>query len=521
VITTSLPDPYIKVYRNTGVRDHNGLPVLELAQKIKMPEHVNRTGYPGIRVSDWFGDGRPTVLFSYTGDALFVWHSTSSAGEDPRFNDPPWRLLLENGEPVVGNWAFDLCDWTGERRRDLVIGDLNLPFPCLRLYQNTGTPEEPVYRDAGRLETFRCAGFSIPRWAEDDAFHGLLIGGDDSCMRYWERTGRDEDGRPQFVDRGHLMGCPARVSSGGYSGPVACDWDGDGDWDLLIGNEMGFVHLCENVGTKERPVFKPGAPLRTVDGKLLRIMREDILHDADGERYCGQVKVVFADWDMDGLPDLILGNNTNRIFFCKNVGKPDRPEFAQPVAIEVEGAADPFSWRCRPSVVDWDGDGLPDLVAASSQHEICLFRRYRDTATGALKLSPGEPLLYEDDEVITQRSIKPAIYNPPLIEIEVCDWNKDGHWDLLVASNVHVNYLENVGSNARPRFRRPVLLATPDGPIHISHHEMSPCAVDWNGDGELDLLVGGESGFVYFFDRRCLEGKMETAEVGEIEGNRR
>ena len=187
------------------------------------------------------------------------------------------------------------------------------------------------------MEAFRCVGFQIPRWTEDEAFCGLLIGGGDSCVRYWERTGRDAEGLAQFVDRGLMMGHPAQVSSGAFSSPAACDGDGDGDWDLLIGNEMGFVHLCENVGTKERPVFEPGKPLKTVDGAVLRIMREDILHDADSERYCGQTKVVFADWDRDGLPDLILGNNTNRIFFCKNVGKLHQPQFTQPVAIKVEG----------------------------------------------------------------------------------------------------------------------------------------------------------------------------------------
>jgi hypothetical protein len=537
LITMSLSDEYIRIYRNTGVRDGNGLPVLELAQKIRQPGGVNRTGYPGIRVLDWFGDGRPTLIITHTGDALFVWHCTSSAGEEPRFEGSAQRLLLEDGDPVPGNWSFDLCDWTGEGRRDLVMEDLNLPFPCLRLYQNIGTPQKPVYRDAGRLETFRRTQFPLPRWAKDDAFHGLLMGGDDACIRYWEMTGRDKMGLPQFVDRGHLMGRAARVSSYEYSSPMACDWDGDGDWDLLIGNDMGFVYLCENVGTKERPVFKQGTPLTTVDGELLRIMREDVLHDADGERYCGQTKVVFADWDGDGLPDLILGNNTNRIFFCKNVGKPhgiekliqggkpNHPEFAKPAAIEVEGVADPFGWRCRPSVVDWDGSGLPDLVSASSQHEICLFRRYRDPATGELKLSPGESLVYENGEIITPSNLRPADYNPEwgtpyahCLFIDVCDWNGNGKWDLIVTCNWHINYLENVGDNAHPRFRLPVALATPDGPIHhISRHEIVPCAVDWNGNGQLDLLVGGESGFVYFFDRRCLEGKMGTAEVGKLE----
>lgn len=161
VITISLADEYIKIYRNTGVRDHNGLPVLELAQKIPQPKCVKHTGYPGIRILDWFGDGRPTLIVSCTGDAVFISQCTSPAGEEPRFDDPPRRLLLENGDPVAGNWSFDLCDWTGEGRRDLIMEDLNLPFPCL-LYQNTGTPQKPVYRDRGAIGSIPVRRVSDP-----------------------------------------------------------------------------------------------------------------------------------------------------------------------------------------------------------------------------------------------------------------------------------------------------------------------------------------------------------------------
>ncbi|MCD6335723.1 MAG: hypothetical protein J7M27_10400, partial [Candidatus Latescibacteria bacterium] len=55
--------------------------------------------------------------------------------------------------------------------------------------------------------------------------------------------------------------------------------------------------------------------------------------------------------------------------------------------------------------------------------------------------------------------------------VDVCDWNGNGKWDLIVTCGWHINYLENVGDNAQPRFRDPVPLSTPDGPIrHISRH---------------------------------------------------
>ena len=42
-------------------------------------------------------------------------------------------------------------------------------------------------------------------------------------------------------------------------------------------------------------------------------------------------------------------------------------------------------------------------------------------------------------------------------------------------------------------------------PISVSHHETSLKAIDWDQDGKLDLITGGESGWVYYFHRSTLE----------------
>jgi len=41
-----------------------------------------------------------------------------------------------------------------------------------------------------------------------------------------------------------------------YSSPITCDWDNDGDKDLLVGQFFyGYISFYENIGTNHAPVF--------------------------------------------------------------------------------------------------------------------------------------------------------------------------------------------------------------------------------------------------------------------------
>jgi hypothetical protein len=164
-----------------------------------------------------------------------------------------------------------------------------------------------------------------------------------------------------------------------------------------------------------------------------------------------------------------------------------------------------FSFRARPAPTDWNGDGLVDLVAGhtgarnrndSPDISVCRYMRYRD-ARGVLKLGKPEILHLEDGSEFRT----PIPYQHGF---EVADWDGDGKLDIL-ANQKCINVLyRNVGSNAAPRFRRE-LLKFYGGQISVSHHETSLKAIDWDRDGTLDLITGGESGMIYFFRRATLE----------------
>lgn len=74
------------------------------------------------------------------------------------------------------------------------------------------------------------------------------------------------------------------------------------------------------------------------------------------------------------------------------------------------------------------------------------------------------------------------------------DWDGDGDLDLLVNSR-NINLIENMGTvNGVTTFQD-------RGALHsrrLAGHTTCPTVVDWNKDGILDLLAGAEDGRFYY-----------------------
>ena len=346
------------------------------------------------------------------------------------------------------------------------------------------------------------------RFVANGLFSGLLVGSASGGRIYfYERDASVENplAASAFIDRGPLFGEGPRLRGEGYASPFPCDPDGDDDVDFIIGDEPGFIRFAENVGSRSKPRFLPPRPLYS-DGSPIRIWRENLLHDRDLEMWCGQTKPILVDWDDDGAPDLIVGNNTNRLLFLKGMGG---GRFESPQEIRVRGDAFPFAWRKRPFAVDWNRDGRLELIAVDKRQRICLFDRTDDP----LLLERGVVLRYIDGEEITTNSIPPGIYRNPVVCLWACDWDRRGLTDLLVSSNLETSILRNAGIEGQLVFHRPSPLSTPEGIIRIGHHETSVAAVDWDLSGDLDLIIGGESGSLYFFRRDYLDGTTHKCRV--------
>ncbi len=208
------------------------------------------------------------------------------------------------------------------------------------------------------------------------------------------------------------------------------DWNKDGKKDILAGEGRGIIQIHLNIGSNDEPKLAAARRVEA-DGKRIEPGRA-IAKEVNGELFFDKIvggsdplaktqsKIRMADWDDDGLMDLLVGHTYNVILY-RNVGKPNTPKFLAPVKIEIpEGR---FPSGPGPFVVDWDGDGKKDLLTGNGRVGATL---YRNIGTAkAPKLAEGEPI------ELKGKGFEKGYRN----RIDVTDWNNDGKLDILVGSN--------------------------------------------------------------------------------------
>jgi hypothetical protein len=529
---------FITFLKNTGLKTPGGMPLLKESGHYPAGE-ITQDGYvPSLGCEDLDGDGRVDLLGVRTSpdgavrevSVFFYKNKGGRPGEPPELG-PPTMLRLTDGRPLLATQsahAVSFGDVDGDGRIDIIGNDLS-PAQTYWFRNTGGSP--PLFQDR-QLKSFFSERLRGWRWVRWKAGEGLLaLDWADLFLR------SVRDGWPIFLRAGKVMVERGPLRGGAQEKPEWVDWDGDGDFDLVAGEFAGTIHLYENIGSASKPRFR--APVLVwAEGRYIQITRDGVFGGKHWHGMAGYPSVACVDWNRDGLFDLVVPNETNRVFWFRNVGWRGHPLFGSRKQILPDGFTDspeklertrklaedrnvpnhpypleediPFFWRTRLAIADYTGDGLEDIIAVNGVRNLVLYERYK-AKSGGLGLRSGRQLFFDDGT---------PIQNPRYIKLRNVDWNSDGLVDLVATQNLFSDdqrsllFLKNVGTKTAPVFARPEAIKFWGNTIRYSSHGLQPSFIDWDGDGYLDFVGCNESGLFVLFRHATLTQSRPRVEAG-------
>lgn len=441
------------------------------------------------------------------------WLRNQQTTDEPEYTSP--QQLTAGDEPVdvYGMPSPCIADFDSDGDLDLLCGEFLDGFTY---FQNTGNrtdarlaPERRLVAPNGQplhmdLQMIVPVALDWDRDGDVD----LIVGDEDGRVAFVEHTGRVSDGLPIFHAPRYFQQHADEVKFGALVTPFSFDWDGDGDEDLLCGNTAGYIGLIENLDGGNPPRW--AAPVRlTVDEEPIRIQAgKNGSIQGPCEAKWGYSTLSVADWDADGLSDLVVNSIWGRVEWYRNIGTRQQPRLAKAQHVRVNWPGTPpkpawnwwdpkpdelaTQWRTTPLATDWNADGLCDLVMLDHEGYLALFERTRQGAR--LVLQPGQRLLVDE-------ALQPIRLNDGYAgksgrrKLALADWDGDGRVDLLV-NGKNADWWRNVRSL---KDGRTVLRSM--GPLaeqELAGHTTSPTTVDWDRNGVPDLLIGAEDGYLYY-----------------------
>ncbi len=447
-------------FERTGITEKVALPV---NAKFYKPTGTAKGGprmrHNQWRLADYDGDGLQDLVVGIEDWSFYGWDNAWSAvgawqngplhgfvhifrgAAEGMFAEP----FLIPGVDTFGCPSPNFEDFDGDGDLDLLCGEFLDGFTY---FENTGSRKAPRY-SAGRwlgvrmdLEMIVPVAFD---WDKDGDFD-LIVGDEDGRVAFVENTGKLVERTPVFAPPVYFKQEADTLKCGALATPVGVDWDGDGDTDIVSGNTAGYIEFFENLGGT-----KWAAPRRLeADGKPFRVMAgANGSIQGPAEAKWGYTTFSVADWDGDALPDIVLNSILGDVVWLRNIGTRTAPKLAAPQPLEVE-------WNGPQPALAWG------------------WRRPQGNA------------------LLTQWRTTPVVF----------DFNKDGLPDLAMLD--HEGYLAffpraRVGGKLVLQAPRRAFVDESGAPLRLNAKAAGGsgrrklCVTDWDGDGKFDFLLNSSN----------------------------
>ncbi|QHI69046.1 LamG-like jellyroll fold domain-containing protein [Tichowtungia aerotolerans] len=463
-------------YNTIGYTYESGFDLDQMVQWVKLD--FDHDGDNDLMISGGYDDMQRWLAYDSSGNWLggkmhgHIYYVENTGSDfSPVYGAA--EKLQAGGETidVYGMPTASYCDWDNDGDIDIVTGEF---LDTFTYFENTGTPAVHSFA-AGRLlshngETIHADGEMLWTTAIDwdkDGDVDLLVGEESGFIALMENTGQFVNSTPVFLPPTFFQQKPHQVKIGSMATPCSYDWDADGDEDLICGDGLGRISFIENLDGGNPPAWNKPVALEA-GGQEIHIQAGDNGSiQGPCEAKWGYTVPVVADWDHDGRQDIVANDVWGRVHWYRNVGTAEAPVLAAAQNITV----------------DW---------------------------TNGVAVKPDwiwwEP---QDRQLVTQWRTTPF----------VCDLNGDGLNDLVMLDHeAYLAFYERYDADGEYKLKAPERIFMSDDHPWYRWQDNAPARVevagdelklnertlgasgrrkfvlvDWDLDGRLDLLVNSDS----------------------------
>ena len=357
-------DGTVSFVRNTG-KVKKGMPQFENPVHFMQKADLVKFGALTTPCSfDWDGDGEEDFVTGNTAGEIALIRNLGGGkawAAPQRFTvkGKPWRVMAgENGSiqgPAERKWGYtvlSVADWDGDGRPDIILNSI-----------------------WGKVEWMRGLGgmkLAAPKPVEV-AWDGPAP---KPAWNWWNPT-------------------PGTLVTQWRTTPVAIDWNKDGRCDLIVLDTEGYPAYFERM---EDGRLAPGKRIFTCADGSVYDNRKGLVDKTPGvlrlnaleAGQSGRRKICFADWDKDGFLDLIVDGRFGAVLFR---GAKAKKNGTYPLTYEGPLSSTRLEGHTTcPTPVDWDKDGIVDLVVGAEDGHFYLIKNTMTNYNERIELYPGRDL---------------------------------------------------------------------------------------------------------------------------------